>query len=176
MNQPDPVDSVASRIIERLTDFTEKLERGEPVPATQVTRIETPDGPMHERKDVTLQSDPADADLPRLVALAMGWTESHNGKVWNDATTGCLCRKDCWRPHEDWNQMGQVIAWLESKGFAVFTRSKQPDTPCPEGKEYPCLATIKRGGAEWVSEHGWGPTLPLALCRAVVQLKESGLI
>ena len=46
---------LSEQIIERLRAFTEKLERGEPITATRVSRIQTPDGPKYKRRTVQLQ-------------------------------------------------------------------------------------------------------------------------
>lgn len=45
------------KILERLRDFTKKLERGEPIETTEVRRIQTPDGPMHVRTKKVLRVD-----------------------------------------------------------------------------------------------------------------------
>lgn len=42
--------TVAADIIERLESFAAKLESGEPIEVTRITRHETPDGPMHSRE------------------------------------------------------------------------------------------------------------------------------
>lgn len=47
--------NVGSEIVARLKDFTERLERGEPIQATQVRRELTPDGPLTTRRKVTLK-------------------------------------------------------------------------------------------------------------------------
>lgn len=46
---------VARRTIKRLKAFSEKLRLGIPIEATEVQRIETPDGPMHVRKRVVIE-------------------------------------------------------------------------------------------------------------------------
>lgn len=54
--------SITDEIIAALEEFTLKLEKGEPIEATQVEKVDTPDGPMHIRKKVILTHD---NDLPR---------------------------------------------------------------------------------------------------------------
>jgi hypothetical protein len=39
--------TIGEKTVERLRKFTERLESGEPIPATIVTQHETLDGPMH---------------------------------------------------------------------------------------------------------------------------------
>lgn len=46
------MDLIGQKTIERLRRLTERLESGEPVPATEVERHETPDGPMHVRTQI----------------------------------------------------------------------------------------------------------------------------
>lgn len=45
---------VGQRTIQRLREFTEQLERNEPIKASVVKRYDTPDGPMHVHETVTL--------------------------------------------------------------------------------------------------------------------------
>lgn len=42
-----PMSEDESHILDRLREFTEKLEAGEPIPIARVTRHDTPDGAMH---------------------------------------------------------------------------------------------------------------------------------
>lgn len=49
--------SVAQKIVDRLREFAEKLEAGEDFEVTEVYRVETPDGPMHEFKKVSKRLD-----------------------------------------------------------------------------------------------------------------------
>lgn len=48
---------IEDRIIEALKEFTEKLEAGKPIEATQVRREMTPDGPIHTQRKVILNHD-----------------------------------------------------------------------------------------------------------------------
>lgn len=47
--------TVQQRIIEALTEFKENLESGVPIEATEVRRVETPDGPMHLRRHKVIE-------------------------------------------------------------------------------------------------------------------------
>lgn len=49
-----PTNNLGRQIAERLEDFARRLERVEPIPATEVRCAETPDGPMHTACRVTL--------------------------------------------------------------------------------------------------------------------------
>lgn len=55
---------IASEIVSGLSEFAKRLESGEPVDAVQVERFNTPDGPMHIRKEVVIEclrrDNPAD--------------------------------------------------------------------------------------------------------------------
>lgn len=44
------------RIIKGLEGFLQKLKDGVPIEATKVTRVETPDGPMHIREHVVIMN------------------------------------------------------------------------------------------------------------------------
>lgn len=46
--------SIGNEIAQGLQDFVELLKSGEPIPATRVQRIETPDGPMHISTKTTI--------------------------------------------------------------------------------------------------------------------------
>lgn len=46
------MNDIGQKTIERLKRLTERLKAGEPIAATEVTRHETPDGPMHTRTHV----------------------------------------------------------------------------------------------------------------------------
>lgn len=48
---------VGTKIVQSLEGFAEKLESGEPIPTTTVTRVDTPDGPMHVREEGTLNDE-----------------------------------------------------------------------------------------------------------------------
>lgn len=39
-------DDISKRTVERLRNFSERIERGEPIPARRVTVEQTPDGPL----------------------------------------------------------------------------------------------------------------------------------
>jgi hypothetical protein len=52
-----PPKSIGEKIVDGLEDFAEKLESGEPIPTTTVTRVDTPDGPMHVREEGTLNDE-----------------------------------------------------------------------------------------------------------------------
>lgn len=49
---------IGKQIIEGLEDFLGKLKRGDPIRVRRVTRTETPDGPMHEFKDLMWTTGP----------------------------------------------------------------------------------------------------------------------
>lgn len=44
------------KVAARLREFTEDLEAGVPIEATEVRRTETPDGPMHTRRPVVIRA------------------------------------------------------------------------------------------------------------------------
>lgn len=46
---------ISSEIIASLEEFLGKLEDGETIKAVQVTREETPDGPMHVTKEINIK-------------------------------------------------------------------------------------------------------------------------
>jgi hypothetical protein len=48
---------LADEIIAALEEFSHKLENGDPIEATMVERVETPDGPMHLRRKVVSSED-----------------------------------------------------------------------------------------------------------------------
>lgn len=113
--------------------------------------------------------NPADSDLPHLVAEAMGWElkgAKYELKSWWDADK-CIMFAVQWHPDTNWNHMGQVVAWLNGKGWNVHMGS------IPNA----CWAGIVRTASVQPMEvEVEAPTLPVALCRAVVALKERGLI
>jgi hypothetical protein len=47
--------SIGAEIVAGLEDFLAKLKAGEPIPATRVTREDTPDGPLHTQTPVLLK-------------------------------------------------------------------------------------------------------------------------
>ena len=54
-------------LIEGLEDLLQKLQSGEPVEGTQVERVETPDGPMHIRKNVMLDGCKTEGEAPDVL-------------------------------------------------------------------------------------------------------------
>jgi hypothetical protein len=71
-------------IIAGLSEFTEKLETGVPIEATDVRRIETPDGPMHVSRPTVVLAPPIWAfvghgsKLHRVVSSA--WDDDQPGR------------------------------------------------------------------------------------------------
>lgn len=75
--------SVGNRIIERLADFTERLERGEPIEAIQVRREETPDGPLHTHRKVTLMPEPIVPPTPEELAKMLKDADEQERWLWS---------------------------------------------------------------------------------------------
>lgn len=51
---------IAQRTVSGLRDLTRKLRAGIPIEATRLTRIATPDGPMHLREHIVLNTERRD--------------------------------------------------------------------------------------------------------------------
>lgn len=53
--------NIADEILKSLTNFAEKLEKGEEIEVTEVKREETPDGPLHTFEKRTIRKKKDDA-------------------------------------------------------------------------------------------------------------------
>jgi len=105
--------TLGQKALDGLNGFLIQLETGKPIKATEVRRVDTPDGPMHIRRETTLGGDKMQKELedkflekwptwfaglhdgdPRETCLAFGF-ECSDG--WNDLL---------WRLCEDIEKLG----------------------------------------------------------------------
>ena len=92
---------LGKRLIESLRDFAEKLERGDEIECTDVSRVATPDGPMHLRRIVRMNEKNVKrcivypihilSDHPEAEGLEVAEVGGHSlvvGKHYDEGTLG----------------------------------------------------------------------------------------